>query len=80
VEEQQAARRAARKTKVQPSQVCRKTRQPKKRPGDHYTTRSYHQSIRKAILAANTAQACAACQPKKPAERCADCKAAELPH
>jgi integrase len=78
--ERQAARRAARKTKVQPSQVCRRKRKPKKGPGARYTPQGYHQSIRKAILAANTAGACAACKPLKPADRCGACKAAALPH
>jgi integrase len=78
--ERQAARRAARKSKVQPSQVCRKKKRTKKGPGEHYTPQSYHQSIRKAILALNTSEACEACKPKKPAERCAACKASALPH
>jgi integrase len=43
-----AGQRAARKTKLQPSQKCRKKRRPKKRPGDRYTTRGYCQSVAKA--------------------------------
>src|SRR5204863_9332310 len=78
--ERQAARRAARKSKVQPSQVCRKKKRAKKGPGEHYTSSSYHQSIRKAILALNTSEACEACKPLKPAERRAACNASALPH
>jgi integrase len=78
--QRQAARRAARKSKVQPSQVSRKKKRPKRAPGAHYTPHSYHQALRKAILAANTAAACADCKPKKPAERCDACKADALPH
>lgn len=43
--ERHAALRAARKTPVQPSQVRRAKRQPKKRPGDRYTTRSYGAAV-----------------------------------
>ena len=79
--ERQAARRATRKTRVQPSQAGRtKKRRPRKAPGEHYTTRSYHQAIRKAILAANTSQVCPACKPLKPTDRCTACRAAALPH
>jgi integrase len=75
-----AAVRAARKTKLQQSQQDRRRRKPKKQPGDRYTPRSYHQAIRKAIQAANRAQACDPCKALKPAERCDACKAAILPH
>ena len=77
--ERQAARRAARKSKVQPSQVCRKSKRRGKGPGEHYTSSSYHQAIRKTVLTINTSQACAACKPLKPTERCAACRAAALP-
>jgi integrase len=40
--------RSRRKTKVQPSQVCRKKHRPKKRPGLHYTARSYAAAVAKA--------------------------------
>jgi len=40
-----AVRRAARKSKVQPSQKCRKKRNPKRPPGERYRTRSYSQAI-----------------------------------
>jgi integrase len=43
------ALRAARKTKVQPSQKCRKKRRPKKKPGERYTPQSYGQAIAQAI-------------------------------
>jgi integrase len=34
-----------RKTKVQPSQICRKKENPKKKPGDRYTQQSYAKAI-----------------------------------
>ncbi len=40
--------RAARKTKVQPSQVCRKKKRPERSAGDHYTTESYRRAIDRA--------------------------------
>jgi integrase len=40
-----AAKRAARKSKVQPSQVSRKKNKPKKVPGERFTTDSYAQAI-----------------------------------
>jgi integrase len=43
-----AAQRAARKTKVQPSQVCRKRRKPKRVPGERYTSDSYAHAISKS--------------------------------
>lgn len=43
-----ARRRAARKSKVQPSQVSRKKARPKKQAGDRWTTQSYGRSIRAA--------------------------------
>jgi integrase len=42
-----AAQRAARKTKVQPSQQDRAKPKPRKAPGERYTVRSYSQAIRK---------------------------------
>lgn len=44
-----ATQRRARKTKVQPSQQCRKKATPKKQPGDRYTTRSFAQAFSAAI-------------------------------
>jgi integrase len=44
-----AAKRSARKTKVQPSQVCRKKLIVRKEPGDQYTTISYNRAVRYAI-------------------------------
>jgi len=43
--ERDAARRAARKTKVQPSQLCRKKARPMKHPGLRYTTASYRRTL-----------------------------------
>jgi integrase len=48
MEERYRQLREARKTKVQPSQMCRKKPNPRKQPGDRYTSHSY----RRAILAA----------------------------
>jgi integrase len=38
-------RRAARKSKVPPSQVCRKKRKPKRAPGERYVTASYGAAV-----------------------------------
>ena len=38
-------RRAARRTKVQPSQQCRRKNRPKRAPGERYTTLTYGQAI-----------------------------------
>jgi integrase len=43
--ERDAAKRAARKTEVQPSQLCRKKARPKKHPGLRYTTASYRRTL-----------------------------------
>jgi integrase len=43
-----AAMRAARKTKVQPSQRGRRKRKPKRAPGDHYSAAAYDCAIAKA--------------------------------
>jgi integrase len=45
--------RAKRKTKVQPSQVCRKRKKPKKVPGDRWTETSYRRAIRQACIRAD---------------------------
>jgi integrase len=45
--------RAKRKSKVPPSQVCRRKRKPKKLPGDRYTTYSYRRAILGACRRAN---------------------------
>jgi integrase len=47
--ERNAIKRLARKSKVQPSQVSRKKRRPKKQPGERYDTKSYFHAIRYAI-------------------------------
>jgi integrase len=44
--------RVNRQTKVQPSQVCRKKKQPKKLPGDFYTVASYRRAIARACAKA----------------------------
>ncbi|OAI41515.1 hypothetical protein AYO40_00340 [Planctomycetaceae bacterium SCGC AG-212-D15] len=49
MEERAATLRADRRTKVQPSQVSRKKRGPKKLPGERYTTLSYGAAIAAAI-------------------------------
>lgn len=43
--ERNAARRAARRSKVQPSHVSRKKRKPKRAPGERYRTGGYHQAV-----------------------------------
>jgi integrase len=43
--ERDAAKRANRKSKVQPSQLCRKKLRPKKQPGMRYTTASYRRAL-----------------------------------
>jgi integrase len=80
VEELRAEKRRQRKTRVQPSQQDRRKRNPKRHPGQRYTTAAYGHAVRVAVAAANTARACAACKGLKPAERCARCRAAALPH
>lgn len=47
-----AEQRAARKSKVQPSQVDRRKPDPEKRPSEKYNARSYYQAIRKACVRA----------------------------
>lgn len=51
--ERREARRAARKSKVQPSQLDRSKARPKKRPGDRYDSASYRRAIVTAIEKAN---------------------------
>lgn len=47
-EERLAAKRAARKSKVQPSQICRRVDAPKRSPGARYKTGSYAYAIARA--------------------------------
>jgi integrase len=47
-----AAMRAARKTRVQPSQKNRRKRKPERFPGDHYTTHSYGYAVWRGAKAA----------------------------
>jgi integrase len=53
VEAQRTRQRARRKSKVQPSQLCRKKNRPKKTPHDRYTRDSYTRAISYAIAGAN---------------------------
>jgi integrase len=53
LEEKRLAARAARKTKVQPSQQNRRKRKPKVQPGDRYTTPAYCYAIHRACQRAN---------------------------
>src|SRR5207237_8853867 len=46
--ERYAVLRQARKTKVQPSQICRRKRKPRKQPGTRYTVSSYRRAVREA--------------------------------
>jgi integrase len=43
--ERDALKRHKRKSRVQPSQICRKKRNPKKKPGECYTTASYRRAL-----------------------------------
>jgi integrase len=54
-EERYAAMRAARKSKVQPSQIDRAKRRPSKRPGVRYSARSYHRAVADACRKAGVA-------------------------
>jgi integrase len=47
--ERNAIKRLARESKVQPSQVNRGKRRPKKQPGERYDTKSYFHAVRYAI-------------------------------
>lgn len=47
--------RAARRSKVQPSQASRAKRSPARPPGEHYTSGSYNYAIRRACLSAGVA-------------------------
>ena len=80
VELRRTEMRARRKSKVQPSQVSRKKRKPQKQPGACYSANTYAQAVAKAVLAANTAAACAKCTKLAPADRCDACTAAAIPH
>ena len=62
VERRNAARRARRKTKVQPSQVSRKKARPERVPKDRYTRHSYRQAVDRAIEKANKTAADEAAQ------------------
>jgi integrase len=55
--ERNAARRAARKTPVQPSQQDRSKKDPARKPGERWTTESYAHAIASAIRKANRARA-----------------------
>ncbi len=48
-----AIMRANRKTRVQPSQIDRSKPNAKRRPGDHYTTKTYRGAIHRAVELAN---------------------------
>lgn len=48
MKERDQDRRAKRKSKVQPSQVCRKKAKTKKTPGERYDTRAYARAVTKA--------------------------------
>src|SRR5262249_45037080 len=80
VELRRTEMRARGESKGQPSQVSRKKRKPRKQPGACYSANTYAQAVAKAVLAANTAAACAKCTKLKPADRCDACKAAAIPH
>lgn len=45
MEQKRALLRHARRSKVQPSQLCRRRRKPKKQPGERYSTQSYGRAV-----------------------------------
>ncbi len=49
--------RARRKTKVQPSQECRKKAAPRRKPGERYTTASYGRAVARGIKKHNREEA-----------------------
>jgi integrase len=57
VAEHNATKRKRRVTRVQPSQVCRKKRQPRRQPGDRYDSRSYYRAIANGFMALANARA-----------------------
>lgn len=52
-EERFVAMRAARRSRVQPSQQDRKNAASRRRPGEHYTTKTFHHAVRNACLRAD---------------------------
>jgi integrase len=52
-DERFATLRAARKTKVQPSQMCRRKARPKLQPAETYSPHTYGSAVKKAIVQAN---------------------------
>lgn len=56
LQERHAMLRKARKTKVQPSQFCRKKSNPKRTPGEHFTVYSYRHAIASACKKAGIPQ------------------------
>jgi integrase len=75
-----ARQRSQRASKVQPSQLCRKKRKPKKAPGERYLTTAYSHAVAQAIRRANKTMACGSCKRLKPEDRCNQCQAAAIPH
>lgn len=51
-EERRQALRRARKSRVPPSQLCRRKADPKRQPGPRYRVRSYRHAVRRACLKA----------------------------
>jgi integrase len=72
--------RVKRKTKVQPSQQDRRTRKPRKSPGDRYRVDTYGHSVERGIHRANKARACDDCKKLEPADRCDNCRAGAVSH
>ena len=62
-EKRKAEMRAARKTKVQPSQVCRRKPRPKRKPRDRYVKDSYGRAVRRAVQKANKTRVQSAQEP-----------------
>lgn len=72
------AQRLVRRTKVQPSQQHRSKRHPQRKPGERYTSCSYHRAVAEAIKKANHHMACEACRETE--LRCAACSEKMIPH
>jgi integrase len=72
-------RRKRRRTKVQPSQVCRKKARPKRKPGERYTVDSYRAAIQRGIEVANRVSLCDTCKVPGVEQLCKACQAKQIP-
>jgi integrase len=72
IEVRRAERRAARRSKVQPSQADRRKARPRRKAGERYTTTSYYCAIRRACDKADAAARALAVKAGMPSEEAAD--------